>query len=188
MVPLANITKCLQAPFELSGRTVLELQLVEQFFVKLLCRLEVTPHQQVGIGLDVSPLGLQQRSEGELVALSAVAGPLNLQQQSQVYGITSRLGQLEAVLPLPGIEASGLSCRLGVFAVELGEPPGTGGNAVADRMGGRRGSIAVTLNPSFEVDLSFAEFNRGQSDVVVGLCHRGIGGQNGQCEQALSDH
>ena len=120
----------------------------------------MTSHQQVGIGLDVSPLGLQQRSERELVALSAVAGPLNLQQQSQVYWITSRLGQLNAVLPLPGIEAGGLSCRLGVLAVELGEPPGTGGNAVADRMGGLRGSIAVTLNPSFEVDLSFAEFNR----------------------------
>ena len=113
VVPAAEVAEPLRAPFELLRAAVLQLRLVVQLGIERLGGAYMPLPQQVQVALDRAPLLLQQGSVGQLVAFRAVAGPLDLQQEAEVDRVLAGFGQLKAVFPFDGIEATGRA-RIGL--------------------------------------------------------------------------
>src|SRR5262249_20242295 len=124
VVPGTELAEALHAELERGTPAVAHLRLVAQLGALGNVGVDVLLDQDVQVAREAgAEIGLEQRAPAVLPALAAILRALDLQQEADVDRVLAGLGELEAVLPFPGVEAMGLARLLVPLGVQFRGPP-----------------------------------------------------------------
>lgn len=157
--PLAHLAETLETEFKLGQPAVLGLPLIEELYFAGLLDPVVAFEEGIGIELDLTELGLEERTPLYFPAFGAIGGAFDFQQESDIHGVLTSFAELEFVFPLDGVVLDALVVFALVLQVDFGEPPLFGAIAEANACSGAAGIIVFAGGAGFKIYFSLAVFD-----------------------------